>query len=450
MLLCRIAVFLGLLPLIQCHPINWLHKLSSQTERSGLWRWIWDADHTVSVLERSPPIVFFAKPALFGAELEQPLQGYVIPLSSFTGICPDDNSTISLPRDYDDEDPLPLNDGCPRRCASGPNVPDPADTWIALVQRGECDFVSKAREAQRLGAKAVVVGGDDPRQSGNRDVPITMLAKEDASDVTIAATFIRFSDYSQLFSFIRHSNTTHNGLRTVSLSISAESLESAWYSPALTFVTILMLPSLMTVITLIIHRIRAARQAQLDRAPEDIVRNLPWQVWTGSGWEKHAGPVPKLDESGVADVTDANDELERAVEAYNEQPASASHGAGMLPQEQAQLPWFEQQHECAICLCEFVKGDRVRVLPCHHIFHLDEVDDWLINRKKLCPVCKADVTQPAGSQQAVAHDDHEDSSAQRESQTPPAPTERTPLLASHRSPSGGDITEPATATGPRS
>lgn len=154
-------------------------------------------------------------------------------------------------------------------------------------------------------------------------------------------------------------------------------------SPALTFVTILMLPSLMTVITLIIHRIRAARQAQLDRAPEDIVRNLPWQVWTGSGWEKHAGPVPKLDESGVADVTDANDELERAVEAYNEQPASASHGAGMLPQEQAQLPWFEQQHECAICLCEFVKGDRVRVLPCHHIFHLDEVDDWLINRKKL-------------------------------------------------------------------
>jgi hypothetical protein len=37
--------------------------------------------------------------------------------------------------------------------------------------------VSKAREAQRLGAKAIVVGGDDPHKSGNRDIAITMLAK---------------------------------------------------------------------------------------------------------------------------------------------------------------------------------------------------------------------------------------------------------------------------------
>ena len=46
-------------------------------------------------------------------------------------------------------------------------------------------------------------------------------------------------------------------------------------------------------------------------------------------------------------------------------------------------PWFESQLECAICLSEFVKGDKVRVLPCHHIFHLHEVDEWLIQRKKL-------------------------------------------------------------------
>ena len=39
--------------------------------------------------------------------------------------------------------------------------------------------------------------------------------------------------------------------------------------------------------------------------------------------------------------------------------------------------------ECAICLSEFVKGERIRILPCHHIFHLDEVDSWLIQRKKL-------------------------------------------------------------------
>jgi E3 ubiquitin-protein ligase RNF13/E3 ubiquitin-protein ligase RNF167 len=46
-------------------------------------------------------------------------------------------------------------------------------------------------------------------------------------------------------------------------------------------------------------------------------------------------------------------------------------------------PWFESQLECAICLSEFTKGDKVRVLPCHHIFHLNEIDEWLIQRKKL-------------------------------------------------------------------
>lgn len=144
-----------------------------------------------------------------------------------------------------------------------------------------------------------------------------------------------------------------------------------------------MLPSLMTLATIIVHRIRAARQARRDRAPEDIVRNLPWQVWTGSGWEKHAGPAPPLEPSQEAGALDAA--------AYSEQP---SVSAPIAAAEEGAVPWFELQHECAICLSEFVKGDRVRVLPCNHIFHLDEVDDWLINRKKLvsrhlhfmCPV----------------------------------------------------------------
>ena len=39
--------------------------------------------------------------------------------------------------------------------------------------------------------------------------------------------------------------------------------------------------------------------------------------------------------------------------------------------------------ECAICLEMFVKGDRVRELPCYHLFHIDEIDEWLINKKKL-------------------------------------------------------------------
>lgn len=74
-----------------------------------------------------------------------------------------------------DSDSLPPNLGCPDLCLSGDIQPDPAETWIALVQRGDCPFVQKVREAQRFGANAVVVGGDDPKVSGNPDTLVGMF-----------------------------------------------------------------------------------------------------------------------------------------------------------------------------------------------------------------------------------------------------------------------------------
>lgn len=53
---------------------------------------------------------------------------------------------------------------------------------------------------------------------------------EDASDVKVAATFIRYSDYIELYSLIVASNTSHNGLRTLSLLLSTETSAWEWYS----------------------------------------------------------------------------------------------------------------------------------------------------------------------------------------------------------------------------
>lgn len=144
------------------------------------------------------------------------------------------------------------------------------------------------------------------------------------------------------------------------------------HSPLLTFLTLLLVPSSLTFLTLLIHRIRLARAAQRDRAPEDIVHSLPWRVWTGTGWEKHAGTVPAQN----PDVTSSRheDDVERG---------ESRHALLQQVEEDEDPAWFQSQVECAICLEDFVKGDRVRVLPCKHIFHLDEVDGWLIERKKL-------------------------------------------------------------------
>jgi len=164
--------------------------------------------------------------------------------------------------------------------------------------------------------------------------------------------------------------------------------DSSFLSPIITFVIILILPSALTFVTLLIHRIRATRAAQRDRAPEDIVHNLPWRVWTGNGCEKHenaernslttaASPAEMDIEQGVlANAPIVDNEGSKLPTTEN---ASTSIHNKLLTDQ----PWFESQLECAICLSEFVKGDKIRVLPCHHIFHLHEVDEWLIQRKKL-------------------------------------------------------------------
>jgi E3 ubiquitin-protein ligase RNF13 len=150
--------------------------------------------------------------------------------------------------------------------------------------------------------------------------------------------------------------------------------------PMLTFAVILLLPSSLTLVTLLIHRLRASRAAQRDRAPEEIVKSLPSRVWTDTGLEKErdgdqeASSMPKQD-----------DDLERGPESLE---AGGGSSTSCPVHHQEQQAWHNSQVECAICLSDFVKGDIVRVLPCHHIFHLDEVDAWLIHGKKLVSSCR--------------------------------------------------------------
>lgn len=164
----------------------------------------------------------------------------MIPLAAFTEQCHSEST----------QGDIPPNLGCPDLCIKGPQ--QPAEPWIALVQRGKCEFAQKVREAQRLGAKAVVVGGDDPAVSGHPDSLVNMYSQgksksnllslpehndilEDTTDITIPATYITYVDYLQLYSLITSSNTTHSGFQTLSLLITAEYSPWEWYSSVPSF-----------------------------------------------------------------------------------------------------------------------------------------------------------------------------------------------------------------------
>jgi E3 ubiquitin-protein ligase ATL6/9/15/31/42/55 len=56
--------------------------------------------------------------------------------------------------------------------------------------------------------------------------------------------------------------------------------------------------------------------------------------------------------------------------------------------------------ECAVCLAEFADADELRILPaCCHVFHPDCIDPWLAGAVT-CPLCRADLTNPAAAESA--------------------------------------------------
>ncbi|XP_039019029.1 uncharacterized protein LOC120150416 isoform X1 [Hibiscus syriacus] len=87
------------------------------------------------------------------------------------------------------------------------------------------------------------------------------------------------------------------------------------------------------------------------------------------------------------------------------QPASLSLSMVSLPVPESVVDSFPlRRHEkvdaaqtgdaieqCYICLAEYDDGDKIRVLPCQHEFHMSCVDKWLKEIHGVCPLCRGDV-----------------------------------------------------------
>ena len=115
---------------------SWFHRIHpSSADGSWLWGWM-GADNVVSVVDRSPPVSFVSRPASFGRMIEDVVNGYGIPMNAFTVSCSEDRK---ISRRLEEGPNL----GCPRLCPSGGHMPEPSEAWIAIVQRGNCSFVSK-------------------------------------------------------------------------------------------------------------------------------------------------------------------------------------------------------------------------------------------------------------------------------------------------------------------
>jgi len=73
---------------------------------------------------------------------------------------------------------------------------------------------------------------------------------------------------------------------------------------------------------------------------------------------------------------------------------------------------------CCICLDDYVVGDKLRVLPCDHAYHMKCIDPWLLKNKRVCPQCRKKVFASGEAPPSDSDSETED--------------ERAPLLARPR------------------
>jgi hypothetical protein len=50
----------------------------------------------------------------------------------------------------------------------------------------------------------------------------------------------------------------------------------------------------------------------------------------------------------------------------------------------------DKNENCCICLDSYHDGEVITDLPCGHFFHKSCIDPWLVERTRVCPICKRD------------------------------------------------------------
>lgn len=214
--------------------------------------------------------------------------------------------------------------------------------WIALIQRSgkenNCHFATQVYQAQAAGASAAVVYDTVVE-------PLLVMHRTNTDYApTIPATFVSERSAQLLISLLdRHPQVTI-------LDINGSTLASGLATVVLSCLAlgIVMTTFYLMKLNSALLGVDESSQAEPDTLSTEQLEKLPIVVY---------------------DTVLVEEGLEKA--------SSDSPRVGGMSRE-----------GCPICIEEYEDGEKVRVLPCFHLFHKECIDFWLTTQHKTCPVCK--------------------------------------------------------------
>ena len=229
--------------------------------------------------------------------------------------------------------------------------------WIALMAREGCHFDQMVLAAQELGYSAVIVHNN---KSGGAKRE-RMNGEKDATNVYIPSVFVGYSDgvnLGKLFVYNATNATEGAGGRYL---IKIDREVDYNFNPYLwPFAIVVGTCFILMLVFMLVRFCRDLHKKKKSRLSTKCLKKIP---------------IKKFKKGDNYDV-------------------------------------------CAICLDDYEEGEKLRVLPCAHVYHIKCIDPWLTKRKKTCPVCKRKVIPGSNPDSDSSDEDTENESS----------NERTPLL----------------------
>ncbi|CAI5713596.1 unnamed protein product [Peronospora destructor] len=289
---------------------------------------------------------------------------------------------------------------------------------VALVLRGDCNFVRKVWHVQRAHAVAVVVMDNELRHEA--PYHIIMMKNDIAGSIYIPSVFISYASGEWLLDAM--SRAVPWDLLRVTIDSNGElpqvSTSNRLLKRVIAYIFLISivcaLSSGLSLLSSAIfqylgktRRTCVAKQLPIAKYERNMQRTLLEHLLEGQF------VLDRISFAAIENVGRSDNHLH--IESEPVLSSASSHrigdvvlnGDGVYVDNKEELTevqkvksmtdettyWSSADSDaetCPICLDDFEDGADVKVLPCQHFFHVECINPWLEGQSGRCPLCKQD------------------------------------------------------------